>query len=311
MLRTYLKYTQPWQQFLVFIGITLGVSAVTLLIATPLIQSAFNIPTNAILDLANGKISHPNIKQYLIVSQSVSVFCLFIIPAYLFSYFADEQPTQYLGLHRFPKKYFALFIIPLVFLSIPASNIIGIFNQMLPLPKSLIESENMANKAIEKLVVAHSVTDLIVSLIVVALFAAISEELFFRSILQRIMIQWSNNAWKGIIFTAILFSAFHMQFSGFFVRFGLGVLLGALYWYSGSIYTAIAFHFLHNAAGVLIVYFRPSMDVNKAQTTDSFIAMAVVGVIAIVAIVYILISLSKKSTTNYHQLYPKQPSFFE
>jgi uncharacterized protein len=311
MLRTYLKYTQPWQQFLAFIGITLGVSTVILLITTPLLMSAFDISSDAMLDLAKGKTSHPNLKSFLIASQTISVFCLFIIPAYIYSYFADEQPTQHLGLHQFPKWSIAIFIIPLVLLSIPASNIIGVVNQMLPLPQSLIESENAANKAIEKLVISNNITDLIVSLIVVALFAAISEELFFRSILQRIMIQWSGNAWAGIIITAILFSAFHMQFSGFFVRFGLGVLLGALYWYSGSIYAAIAFHFLHNAAGVLIVYFNKGMDVNKAQTTSSMLAMSIVGIAAIAAIVYIIMVIKKRSSTRYEAVYSPAPSFFD
>ncbi len=311
MLRTYLKYSEPWQQFLIFVGIALSVITVAMLITTPIILNAFDIPMADLEQLTKGKKSHPNLKSFLIVSQTVSVFFLFIIPSYLFSYFADSKPSQFLGLHQFPKKYIALLIIPLVLLGIPATNLIGVVNEMLPLPQSLINDEKIANKAIETLVTANSITDLIVSLIVVALLAAIGEELFFRSVLQRIIIQWAKNPIVGIIVTAFLFSFFHWQFSGFFVRFALGVILGALYWYSGSIYAAIIFHFLHNAAGVLMVYFTKSMEINKAQTTSSIVTMVTIGIGAIIAIVFILKHIKNNSTQSYVAVYPPKPSFFD
>ena len=78
--------------------------------------------------------------------------------------------------------------------------------------------------------------DLLIMIFLVGMLPAIGEELFFRGILQKLFIQIFKKAWPGIIFTAFLFSAIHMQFMGFFPRMALGIILGALYWYSGSLY---------------------------------------------------------------------------
>jgi membrane protease YdiL (CAAX protease family) len=98
--------------------------------------------------------------------------------------------------------------------------------------------------------------DLLVSIVLVGLLAAIGEELFFRGILQRIMIQIFRSPWLGIFVTAAIFSAIHGQFLGFIPRMILGIILGLLYWYSGSLLPAIAGHFVFNSLQILLVYYK-------------------------------------------------------
>jgi hypothetical protein len=50
-----------------------------------------------------------------------------------------------------------------------------------------------------------------------------------------------------------------MQFYGFFPRLALGILLGAIYWYSGSLWVAILAHFVYDAILITLVYFNPAM----------------------------------------------------
>jgi hypothetical protein len=71
------------------------------------------------------------------------------------------------------------------------------------------------------------------------------------------MINLSRNAWVGIILTSILFSALHLQFQGFLPRMFLGVILGAIYWYSGSLWPSIVAHFVNNAVQVVAVSYAP------------------------------------------------------
>ncbi len=311
MLRNYLKYLPPFQQFLIFIGITIGISAVALLIATPIIHSFTGVPISALEDLQKGIISHPGMKNYLIISQTISVIFIFIIPAYLFAYFADPQPTHFLGLHKFPAKNIAIWIVPLVFLGIYGTSVFGYLNQLIPLPKGLVEGEAGANKAVELMATAQNIPDLLMSIIVVGLLAAISEEIFFRGVMQRIIIHITKNAWLGIIITATLFSIFHFQFTGFLPRMALGIILGALYWYSGSLWATIAFHFLHNFLGIIAEYITKNNSINKVPNSNNEIAIFIYGIAALIAIYFVFKNISKKSTANFAALYPEKPNFFE
>ena len=110
--------------------------------------------------------------------------------------------------------------------------------------------------------------DLLKSVLMAGVLAAFGEELFFRGILQRLFIRVFKGAWPGIIFTAALFSAFHGQFMGFIPRMILGIILGALYWYSGSIIPAMIGHFIFNSGQLLLVYFKvTSLDSKPVPDT--------------------------------------------
>jgi membrane protease YdiL (CAAX protease family) len=311
MLRTYLKYKPAWIQLVVLIAIAVGVLVVVNLIAIPIIQNALSLTNKDLENVGKGIYEHPNIKLFLILSQVVSVISLFIIPAYLFSYFADPVPSHYLRIDKLPKINFIFFTFPLLLLGIFATNLLAILNQKIPLSATMIKDEAIANKAIAVLATSNNITELIVSIIVVGLFAAISEELFFRAIMQRIIIQWVKNPWVGIIITAILFSAFHFQFSGFLPRFGLGIILGGLFWYSGNLWPCILFHFLHNTIGIIAAYFDPSTINNNNALNEKIEESVLYGLVSIVLIVFIFIKMKKQSTTSYAKIYPPEPSFFD
>ena len=104
---------------------------------------------------------------------------------------------------------------------------------------------------------ARSSGEVFLNVIIIALLPAICEEVCFRGALQRIMIHITKNAWTGIIVTALLFSALHLQFQGFFPRMFLGIILGAIYWYSGSLWPSILAHFVNNAIQVVVVSYAP------------------------------------------------------
>jgi hypothetical protein len=112
----------------------------------------------------------------------------------------------------------------------------------------------------------RSTGGLITNLLVMALVAALSEELFFRGLLQRMFIQNRMNAHVAIMLTAILFSAFHLQFFGFVPRLFLGIILGYLYHITQNLWVPIAAHFCNNAIAVLGAhYYGDEMMNNPAQ----------------------------------------------
>src|SRR6185437_12602132 len=132
--------------------------------------------------------------------------------------------------------------------------------------------------------------DLYINLLVVAIIPAMFEEICFRGALQRIMIYLFKNHWAGIIVTGILFSAFHLQFQGFLPRMFLGILLGAAYWYSGSLWTAILAHAFFNGIQVIMVSQNPRM-VNETPVVPWYLVLA-----SMVLVIGILVYMRKRST---------------
>lgn len=94
--------------------------------------------------------------------------------------------------------------------------------------------------------------DMVLTFLCIAVLPAIFEEVFFRGAMQPLLAKMTKNVHLAIWITAALFSAFHMQFYGFLPRLLLGVLMGYLVVWSGSLWTSILAHFFNNAIAVLV-----------------------------------------------------------
>ena len=139
--------------------------------------------------------------------------------------------------------------------------------------------------------------DVYVNIIVIALLPAICEELFFRGALQRVMIHLTKSPVLGIIIAAFLFSALHLQFAGFLPRMFLGIVLGVLYWYSGSLWTCMLAHFVFNGIQVIIVSYAPKyINVNPSPALFA----AIVSIIAVSGVLYYY---SRQSSVTWKKVY--------
>jgi len=99
------------------------------------------------------------------------------------------------------------------------------------------------------------------------------------------------------VITAILFSALHFQFQGFLPRMFLGIVLGAFYWFSGSLWPSIAAHFANNALQVIAVSYMPEL---ASENPEAPVLAAVASGIAVWAILWFY---SKQSTVTYNKVY--------
>ena len=148
-----------------------------------------------------------------------------------------------------------------------------------------------------------SINDLITMLVILAILPAIAEEVFFRGVLQRLFIQITRRPWIGIIITAMIFSALHGQFLGFIPRLVLGIVLGALYWYSGSIYPGMIAHFLNNAVQVILVYYSPQF----LDKDPNFAAGLIAG--STIIVIGLTWWMKKISQTTYAEVYDTDDDF--
>lgn len=142
--------------------------------------------------------------------------------------------------------------------SLPFINWVVLLNNQLHLPEILSgverwmrDSEDKAQALTDAFLLTGTWGGFLVNLTMIALLAAVGEELIFRGILVRLFREWTWNVHLAVMIPALLFSALHLQFYGFFGRFILGVVLGYLFVLSGSLWVPVIVHFFNNAMAVL------------------------------------------------------------
>jgi membrane protease YdiL (CAAX protease family) len=192
----------------------------------------------------------------------------FGMPAFFIAKIQGHNAAQYLGLQQ-PWQYKQLFIVVLLGITgLFLSGAFGDLSEKIPMSASMKSwadgLENQYKEAIQAMTKMNGWIDLMYALLAIALIPAIVEELFFRSGLQTLLSKWLQSPWMGIIITSIIFSAFHFSFYGFLSRVSLGIILGAVYYFTGSIWLSICMHFINNAIGVITLYVVRN-DVQKAD----------------------------------------------
>lgn len=86
-----------------------------------------------------------------------------------------------------------------------------------------------------------------------ALAAPVCEELFFRGALIGLF-QQAGRAWIGVLLSSILFGLAHLQDPAIVITVTfMGLMLGAIYVWTKSIYTTITVHFVNNAISFAVL----------------------------------------------------------
>ncbi|MCK3683683.1 CPBP family intramembrane glutamic endopeptidase [Maribellus sp. YY47] len=228
----------------------------SLIIAVPVFgfDSLLNLPT--LTDLEN-----PESLNFLKYFQTVQAIGLFVLPPLILAYLYQGSVSKYLYLNTsFRGSTFLLVIVLMVFM-MPFINFTAELNSRLSLPGWLSgveewmrNSEDEAARLTEAFLDVKTIPGLAFNLFMVAFLPAIGEELLFRGVIQKIFTRMTRNHHWGIWISAILFSAMHMQFFGFFPRMFLGAVFGYLLVWSGSMWLPMLGHFLNNAMAVIAMF---------------------------------------------------------
>jgi len=200
-----------------------------------------------------------NINSLKII-QFFSATGTFIFPAVMFAR-QESDPLSYLKLNSPFKLNLLIAAVVIFFVFTPFFEWTIVWNEGMKLPPFLNDLEVwMRNKEDElavmtkQLLVMKSPIDLIVNLVVIAILAGVSEELFFRGCLQQLLIGWTKNYHLGIWIAAIIFSVIHVQFYGFIPRMLLGALFGYLFYFSKNLLIPMLAHTINNGMAVIGAY---------------------------------------------------------
>ncbi len=289
----HLRIQSYWSQLGIAI-LLLGLSFVLFGVLQIVVYKANGInPFDARPDLTN-----PHVLNVVKLIQGVSSIVVFMIPAFLAMVISFRGKYGYfLGFRKAQRMNMYVLAFMIVLLAFPFTFLLGELNQKIQLSDWMKDLEKDASVQMAAFLKVRSAWDIVVNLLVIALLPAIGEELCFRGMIQRIMIGITRNPWAGIIVTGFIFSALHLQFQGFLPRMFLGVILGALYWYSGSIWTSIIGHFVFNAVQVLWVSYAPQYAEKMPELP---LLPAMISGIAVFSIMYFYV---RQSTTRYAKVY--------
>ena len=215
----------------------------------------------------------------MIVQGFTAVFGFIILPSLLMWMLIWRQDQSFVGLFRKvnPKIIFVSFLILFSFLVVDSA--IAMWNKNLDFPTWMDGFEKWARqwedtqaRMTSYLTEFKTVGQFLVGLVVVAVIPGIGEEILFRGIVQNEFYRGTKNIHAAIWISAILFSAFHIQFFGFFPRLLLGALFGYLYYWSGSLWVPIAAHFLNNGVIVFALYLYNTGELQSVNPNEEVAA---------------------------------------
>lgn len=228
--------------------------------------------------LAGAGETNINFLRYLVFMQDI---CLFIVPALIILFLlkpAYGKSDIYLTLPRINE---VALVILLAFCLFPVTSFAGELNSGMHLPgwlseveKWMVEKEDDAGKLINLLIVSDTFWMMLLNLLMIAVLPAISEELIFRGVFQKIFYGFFKSGHPAIWLTAIIFSTLHFQFFGLIPRVILGLVFGYLYFWSGTLWLPVIAHFVNNAVPVLGEYIKGS-DYVTSQPDVAFWEQAI------------------------------------
>ena len=300
------KKHNPWQSLIILLLLTVAYSfGIQLLVFFIGIVTTGNM--TEVLSSGGGNLSILNSYPFFMYALlAAGTFSTFYLPAILlqyreryFDYFPSENKNNYL--------LYAIGVLLLLAFS-PLMGLIGEWNANMSLPEGLKGVENWMRMKeeesaalVQQIVMTDKLGFLVMNIIVMAVFPAIAEEYYFRGSLMHIFQRLFKNQHLAIWVTAIIFSAIHVQFFGFFPRMILGVFFGYLLIWTNNIWVPILGHFVNNAAVTVWAYYYAiqGKSFEELQNYDSYSIFVYLGsFIATAAIVVFLYQKSKIYTTH-------------
>lgn len=192
-------------------------------------------------------------------------YAVIVILLKWFSNKTDEQKTKH---HLDPRKFVYTAFIIIAFRMI--------FDNSLTLLISDITVPDFINDAFEELAVSP-----IILILTVAIVAPIYEEVIFRGILLKGMAKKINPA-IALIISALFFALVHMNIPQGINAFLLGIVIGAIYLKTGSIYLSIFAHFTNNILAITMS--------SLFMTIAGKYSMATHGIFLIIGVILLVIS---------------------
>jgi uncharacterized protein len=247
------------------------------------------------------------------LSQFLGTLFLFLVPSVLWNFICNGKSSIWVGFNKhvnFPQIVIGFFII--LFAGFAASlfadfskYILHYFPSIDAKAKSMEAIYSSLTGALSNLT---SFPEFFVALFIMALLPAMFEEIFFRGVIQNLLVRWWKKPIVAIIVTSILFSLVHSSIYLFISRAVLGFVLGFMFYKTKNIWVNIAAHFINNTLALTSLYVMKKstgkVDLEKIEPNVHW----TFGVFALALIITLFIFLEKYSKQNRIKIELKENS---
>ena len=220
---------------------------------------------------------HPEVRNILLIAQGVASLVGLILIPWLYLKVSEQRNIGVFFKDDTRWLYAALMILIATIAFGLAISPITEWNanwQMPPwmgaLGEFLTNMEKQAAELVKVFTKDLTISSFGLAFVVVAILPALGEELVFRGLIQTELQRVLSNPHVAIWLAAAFFSAFHLQFFGFFPRILIGAFLGYLYYWSGNLWLPILSHFFNNGVQLTLIYLNQNQITSfDMESTDS------------------------------------------
>ena len=294
MQKIYSKGFNGWSQLAILLGLTGGGIILASIVSIPV----WKIMTNgSLLNMEQDLLKTENANAALLM-QAISAVFVFFLPAVAFAFICFKNSWGFLGFKEKINPKLLLIVLLIVGCTIPLISLLGELNKAIPLSAvrraKFDAMEKKYNDLVMAMVQLKTWGQYFISLIIIAVLPAITEEVLFRGGLQNMLTRWLKSPWAAILITSVLFSAIHLSWYGFLARFALGAVLGLIFFQTKNIWLTILAHFLNNGIVVTTMFVMARQGKPMNMAAEENLPWAV-GVAALVLVVVLLLWLIKSS----------------
>lgn len=255
---------------------------------TPVVLNAMHVSANDVLAISEK--SPRRVVDAALLMQVLISTGIFVLPVLLFAYFTHPRPAKYLGLVK-PGKSVHWILAPVVIIS-ATPLFIGIAELIghIDFGSSVKEAQAVNDRTFKAMLTMTSPGQLIVSFFVLALLPGLSEELFFRGLIMRFAAKRARTIVFPLVVSAALFAMMHSNIYGMLSIFLAGMLLGTIYYLTGSLWCSIIAHACYNGLQVLLTYLSDKSETLKAIDEHNSVPLSwvVIGSVIFAGTFYLL-----------------------
>ena len=188
--------------------------------------------------------------------QIVSVVVMLVLPALLISYIYKKKVFQFLNMLNLPSFQMVLLVLALMFSANFFINYLVDLNHLIPLSPGLtskfsaLHENALASQAY--FLNFNGGLEFFLVFLTMAVVPALAEEMYFRGLVEGILIDMKVGAVHAILISSILFAMMHFQFYYLLPLLFMGAILGYVYYRTRNLWLSIIMHFMNNAIIVLV-----------------------------------------------------------
>ena len=280
-------------QFLIWVAIFFGCFILAQVIGGIIIFAYYR---SADMKQIASDVTDLNVLRY---SQMIASILGFLLPALIFSNLKENPITKYAQANVGFNPVYIVLIPLLIYTFYPLIDVSFFVNKIMPWNGWRADYQSEYKYIVDGLLKDDSWFVLVLNLLTIAIVPAICEEWIFRGTLQKLFSE-KLNIHLAVFFAATIFSFIHFEFSGFLPRIILGMFLGYLFYYSGSLWLNIFAHAVNNGSQVVLMYLNNKgiykMDVDHPEMPAIWeILVYTAGFVVLWMIFYHFAQKNKKS----------------